>query len=345
MIVEVELSPVVASFQLVELAKLVDESGADRLGISDVAMLRDTFLMQALCAQATRSVLIGSLVSNPYVRHPATVAATLATLNEISNGAGVPWHRRWRRSLQPRHRSIPPGAPPRGIPDGGDPLAQRRQAELGRPQLPHHRRTNRWRHRGPVPIVVGTRSRQIAAVAGRTADAVVVGAREMTADALQRYCEWVHEGARAAGRDPADVEIAPRVTLCISPDGEAARRSVALYTAHYLSLGGVEQSGLDPERFRLISRLSAAATGWYFEPDVRYPAELDDLITPDLIQRFAIAGTPQECLEQVRSLAHMGYRSVSMNVAAVRGPGESMYAGLRETVAGLAQIMPDIRRL
>ena len=43
--VEVELSPVIATGELLELAKLVDEAGADRLGISDVAMLRDTFLV------------------------------------------------------------------------------------------------------------------------------------------------------------------------------------------------------------------------------------------------------------------------------------------------------------
>lgn len=84
--VEVELSPVITAVELVDLARLVDEAGVDRLGISDVAMLRDAFLMQALCAQVTDRVQIGSLVSNPYVRHPAAVAAALATLNEISHG-------------------------------------------------------------------------------------------------------------------------------------------------------------------------------------------------------------------------------------------------------------------
>lgn len=190
--------------------------------------------------------------------------------------------------------------------------------------------------------MIGTRSRQVATLAGRMADAVVVGAREMTASALQRYRDWVREGARAAGRDPDEVEIAPRVTVCVSPDGEAARQSVTLYTAHYLSLGSVEQSDLDPERFRRISMLAAQATGWYFEPDVRYPAELDGLITLDLIERFAIAGTPSECLAQVRRLADLGYRSISMNVAAVRRPGKSMYEGLRETVEGIGEMMPDI---
>ena len=84
--VEVERSPVVSAAEPVELARIVDDARADRLGISDVAMLRDSFLMQALCAEVTQHSHIGSLVSNLYVRHPAAVASTLATLNEISGG-------------------------------------------------------------------------------------------------------------------------------------------------------------------------------------------------------------------------------------------------------------------
>ncbi len=345
MIVEVELSPVVTGAELTDLAKLVDDAGADRLGISDVAMLRDSFLMQAMCAQATRRAHIGSLVSNPYVRHPVTVAAALATLNEISGGraflgigvgAGL------------SNLGIDQSRPARRLEEFLTVVCRLLTGERLDWDGPDYRITGARIApdiAGAVPVVVGTRSRRIATMAGRMADAVVVGAREMTADALQRYRDWVHDGARSAGRDPDDVEIAPRVTLCVSRDGDAARRSVALYTAHYLSLGGVEQSGVDPDRFRLIRRLAAEATGWYFERDVTYPAQLDALITPDLVQRFAIAGAPGECLEQVRSLADMGYRSVSMNVAAVRRPGESMHAGLRETLEGLAEIMPDVRSL
>ena len=118
---------------------------------------------------------------------------------------------------------------------------------------------------------------------------------------------------------------------------------MTLYAAHYLSLGSVEQSGLEPERFRRIRRLAGEATGWYFEPEVRYSAELDQLITSDLIERFAVAGTPKECLDQVRLIAGMGYDSVSMNVAAVRRPGGSMHSGMRETIEGLGEMMNEIR--
>ena len=341
--VEVELSPVIATNDMLELARVVDQAGADRLGISDVAMLRDTFLVQALCAQATNRVQIGSLVSNPYVRHPAAVAATLTTLNEISQGRAF--------------LGIGVGAGLSGLGiDQSRPVGRLEEFLLVVGRLLSGEKLDwdgsAYRIRGAqiardiacrIPVVVGTRSRQVAMLAGSMADAVVVGAREMRADALERYRDWVHQGARAAGRDPDEVEIAPRVTLCVSQDGEMARRSVTLYAAHYLSLGSVEQSGLEPERFEMIRRLAGEATGWYFEPEVRYSAELDQLINPDLIERFAVAGTPKECLDQVRLIAGMGYDSISMNVAAVRRPGGSMYSGMRETIEGLGEVMAEIR--
>ena len=198
---------------------------------------------------------------------------------------------------------------------------------------------------GPVPLVVGTRSRQVCRMAGRMADAVVVGARELYESALLGYRDWVRNGSIEAGRNPDEVEIAPRVTVCVSHDGEQARRSVVLYAAHYLSLGGLERSQMPPERFERIRRLGSEATGWYFEPDVSYPPELDSLVDEEIISRFAVAGTPRECLSSLKFLSHMGFSSVSMNVAAVRRPGASMYMGLQETLEGLAEIMPQIHAL
>ena len=84
--IEVELRPVVTVEELLGLARIADEAGVSRLGISDVALFRNSFKIQALCAAATSNVLIGSLVTNPYVRHPAVAAAAVGTLNEVSHG-------------------------------------------------------------------------------------------------------------------------------------------------------------------------------------------------------------------------------------------------------------------
>ncbi len=343
--IEVELSPVTPVAELLELARIADEAGVSRLGISDVALFRDSLQLQVLCAAATRNVHIGSLVTNPYVRHPAIVAAALGTLNEVSQGRaflgiGAGAGLSGIGIGQPRPAALLEEflTAVRELLSGEDvnldgPAYEIKGARL-QPDIA-----------GPVPVVIGTRSMRVSMLAGRLADAVVVGARELTAEALLRYRDWVSEGAAAAGRDPAKVDVAPRVTLCVSKDGAQARRSVTLYAAHYLSLGGAERSLMPAAEFERISSLASQASGWYFEPDVWYPAELDSLVGPEIIGRFAIAGTPADCLPKLAALRDMGFRSVSMNVAAVRRPGASMYDGLRETLLGLAEIVPEIHGL
>ena len=343
--IEVELSPVVKADELVELARIADEAGVSRLGISDVALFRDSLMLQVLCAGATRKGRIGSLVTNPYLRHPSTVAAAVGTLYEVSqgraflgigvgaglSGLGINQSRPVRRleAFIQAVRALLAGNPVELDSLDYPMRGARLQADLC----------------GPVPLVVGTRSRLVSQLAGRLADAVVVGARELSERALGRYAQWVQEGAAQVGRDAAELEIAPRVTICVSHDGEQARRSVVLYCAHYLSLGGVKQSVMPAAEFQRIGTLAARASGWYFEPDVTYPAELDDLVGPEIIDRFAIAGTPEECLPKLRALSEMGFRSISMNVAAVRRTGGTMYEGLRETLQGLSEIVPRIHAL
>ena len=343
--IEVELSPVVSVEELLDLARIVDISGASRLGISDVALLRDTYELQALCATVTNNVTIGSLVTNPYLRHPAIAAAALGTLNEVSRGRAY------------MGIGVGAGLSRLGIDQSG-PVQRleefiRAVKELltGRPvnlDGPNYRISGARLQAdiaGPVPIIIGTRSPQICKLAGRLADGVVVGARELPESALRRYQQWVRQGAEEIGRDPAEVDIAPRMTVCISHEGEQARRSVVLYAAHYLALGGLEASRLPAAEFDRISSLVAQATGWYFEADVSYPHELDDIIGSEIIDRFTISGTPADCLPKFQSLSEMGFRTVSIGLAAVRRPDATMYDGLKESLQGLTEIVPQIRAL
>ena len=343
--IEVELSPVVTADELVNLARIADEAGVSRLGISDVALFRDSFQLQVLCAAATERVRIGSLVTNPYVRHPAVVTAALGTLNEASNGRAFLGIRSRRGTILSGHRPRKSGPQAGRVPEGRRGPSCRRPGDIhwsnpslaGRQAPTGYRREGAGGHRHPQPMV--------SRLAGRMADAVVVGARELAEEPLLRYARWVREGAAQASRNPDEVDIAPRVTLCISHDGDRARRSVVLYSAHYLSLGGQEQSKLPAAEFQRISGLASRASGWYFEHDVSYPPELDDIVGPEVIDRFAVAGTPAQCLPRLRALAGMGFRSVSMNIAAVRRPGVPMFQGLRETLEGLSEIVPRIHAL
>jgi len=195
-----------------------------------------------------------------------------------------------------------------------------------------------------VPIGIGTRSPQTMRLAGELADIAIVGARHMTADTARNYRNWVAQGASRAGHRAADVEIAPRLTLCASRDGAFAKRSVKLHVAYYLTLLKPPELVIDPRRMEKIEAAVHRASGWYFAPDVFYPPELHELVGDDIVERFAIAGTPNECLAQMRQFAQMGFSSASMNLAAVRR-GPSMYDGLRETITAFAEVIDQVKRL
>jgi 5,10-methylenetetrahydromethanopterin reductase len=190
----------------------------------------------------------------------------------------------------------------------------------------------------PIPIAVGTRSPAVMRLAGELADTALVGARYLSPVLADQYRAWLAEGAARAGRDPSEIEIAPRMTLCVSSDAALARRSVKRYVAHYLTLVRPDDLAVDADRLHAIEAALQRATGWYFDHDRHDPPELDELVTDEMVDRYAIAGAPEECVAQVERLASLGFASVSMNLAAVRR--DTLLAGLRETVEGFAAVLP-----
>ena len=336
---EAEITPGMSPSDFVDLAVRCERAGFDRLGVSDVVFWPDCFVLQSLAARATSRIYIGSMVTNPYSRHPVVLAGAAATLQELSAGraflgigvgAGLEDLRidypRPVRALREAITVI------RGLLTGervdfdGEMFGVD-GAAMVRPPVK------------PVPVSVGTRSPQVMRLAGELADIALVGARHFTSDLAAQYRGWLSEGAARAGRRVDEIEVAPRLTLCVSPDGDLARRSVVRYVAHYLAI--IRPGEFDPERLAAIDAALARGTGWYFDLDRYDPPELFDLITGDWIRRYAIAGAPSEIPEQVKAVTNLGFTSASMNLAAVLRP--SVSEGLAETIDGFASVINDCR--
>jgi 5,10-methylenetetrahydromethanopterin reductase len=281
------------------------------------------------------------MVTNPYSRHPAATAAAIASVHELSEGRAF------------LGLGVGAGLEPLGI-DYPAPVRTLREAVVAiRALLAGDRVTQEgsvFRLDGArllyppssrVPISIGTRSPAVMRLAGELADVALVGARYLSPTLADQYRVWLAEGANRVGRNPAAIEVAPRMTLCVSRDGTRARRSVKRYVAHYLVLIRPPEVELYDDRLAAIERALARATGWYFDHERFDPPELDSLITDEMVDRFAIAGTPEECAAHAERLRAMGFDSVSMNLAAVRR--ETLEAGLRETIENFAEVIDRFR--
>ncbi len=323
----------------VDLAVRCERAGFDRFGVSDVVFWPDCFVLQGLIAQATSRIHIGSMVTNPYSRHPAMLAGAVATLQELSGGRmflgiGVGAGLEDLRIDYPR-----PVRALREAITGIRGLLAGETVDLDGEMFPIDNGRMVRPPEAPVPISVGSRSHQVMRLAGELADIALVGARHFTPYIAQQYRQWLAEGASRSGRDIADIEVAPRLTLCVSSDGDLARRSVVRYVAHYLAI--IRPSEIAPDRLAAIDAALERATGWYFDLGRFDPPELFDLVTEDWIRRYAIVGAPSEIPEQVRAVTSLGFTSASFNLAAVMR--SSMAAGLAETIDGFASVIDDCR--
>ena len=188
---EAEISPGVSPGDFVDLAVRCERAGFDRFGVSDVVFWPDCFVLQGLIAQATSRIHIGSMVTNPYSRHPAMLAGAVATLQELSNGrmflgigvgAGLEDLRidypRPVRALREAIVGI------RGLLAGDTVELDGEMFPIDNGRLVRPPET-------PVPISVGTRSRQVMQLAGELADIALVGARHFTPDIAQQYYHWL----------------------------------------------------------------------------------------------------------------------------------------------------------
>ena len=339
--IEAEITPGMTAREFVDLARLVEQAGFDRLGVSDVVFWPDCFVLMGLAAQATEWVHLGPMVTNVSSRHPAVLAGIMATLQDVSQGraflglgVGAGLEALDLELSRPVTRLREAVTVIRGLLAGdevdlrGETVTVERSRMVGPVQ--------------PVPISIGTRSPGVMALAGELADIALVGGRYLSPAIAQTYRQWLGEGLARAGRQADAVEVAPRLTLCCSHDGALARRSVKRYVAHYVVLIKPAELNLEPAWLTRVSAALDRSRGWYFDHDRYDDPELDALIDDDLVRRFAIAGTPDECLELTREVLDLGFTSVSMNLAFPLR--ESMAQGLRETIETFGEVLDRLRQ-
>ena len=337
---EAEISPGMTSRQVVDLARRAEDAGFDRLGVSDVVFWPDCFVLLGLVASATSKIHIGPMVTNPYSRHPAVLAATMATLQDASEGRaflglGV------GAGLEALGYTYPrPVAHLRDAIGAIRSLLAGEEVELSTSTI-HVAHARMVGPVAPVPIAIGSRSPQVMRLAGELAQTALVGGRYLSAAIAAQYREWIAEGAARAGRSPLDVEVAPRLTLCVSSDGALARRSVKRYVAHYIALIRPADLDLDPAWLARVDSALARSHGWYFDLDRLDDPEIDELIDDHLVRRFAIAGTPTECVELAREVLALGFSSASFNLAAPLRA--SLYDGLKEVLDTSAGVLDGLR--
>ena len=211
---------------------------------------RDTYVLLAAAAQATSSIGLGVLLTNPVTRHPSVTASSIATIDELAPGrVELGWG-----AGDTAVRLI--GLRPAKVAEmeSGIVLMRRlldgEQVEVGaeRPaQLPFHR---------PVPIWLTAGGPRTLEMGGRVADGVFirVGTHpELIEDSVAR----IRRGAASAGRDPAGVRLGIIFHTVLVDDRDDALTMARAMAAGYYEYSpmlfdppGLRWDGPDPEALK-----------------------------------------------------------------------------------------------
>ena len=179
----------------------VDIARGEALGYSHALLgtnslrLWDIYVLLALAARQTRSIRLAPFVDNPVMRHPATLAGSIATVDELSAG---------RADLVLGVADIAvrwAGQPPATVSRLEWATALTRRLLAGEPVDPGAAVPVRLEHARPVPVWIAAGGPRTLRMAGRVADGVYL--RVGRADAnLRAAVAAVHAGAKEAGRTP-----------------------------------------------------------------------------------------------------------------------------------------------
>jgi 5,10-methylenetetrahydromethanopterin reductase len=299
------LSGDLSTHAVIELANRMEEYGYSDLYHADERFSRDVYSLLAPVAVATEKLKLGPLTADPYSRHPAVQAMAIATLAEMSGGRAV----------------LGFGAGSSGLVAMG---VERTQA-LGRIReaLELIRRlltaTENFTHEGKyftfkddrmlfgpiphVPFLIGTRGPKLLQLGGEIADAVNIGGYGNVAT-IQWALDHIDAGMKKADRMPDDVRVIVHTYACVHDD-----RQVALDAARWGTLVALWSSLNLLDELPLGAEVPPALLEYMrvnqksFHDETMQPGM--KLIPDELMDPLSLAGTPEDCVAKVQSIADM----------------------------------------
>lgn len=311
--------------QLVEWSIEAERRRYDRVWMPE-SWGRDVVTILASVAARTDEVGIGSSIANVYSRSPALLGQTAATLGEASDG-------RFRLGLGPSGPALIESW--HGV-DYDRPLRRTREAiEVVRAVLSGEPVEYdgelfdlsgfRLRHDPPAtvpPVDAAGMGPTAVELAGRFGDGW--HALMLSPEGLRERLAAFRRGAELGNRDPADQRVTVSLTCCALNDGERARQLVRDHLAFYVgSMGDFYHNALAAQGYEDEAE---AITGHSQAGDREAAmAAIDD----ELLDTFAVAGTPSECRERLATFEEIdGVDAVAVSFP--RGAGADEIFGTLE---------------
>jgi 5,10-methylenetetrahydromethanopterin reductase len=293
----IELTPEHAPERVVELGVAAEGAGYDTVFVSHHYNNRDATAVGTRLATETESVRLGPGVANPFESHPVTLASEVATLDELSGGRAV--------------FGLGPGDPSTlrnlGFEDDRGLRPVLEAFETARDLWAGERvdggktfdATDAGLNYEPpqgasIPVYVGGEGPHMCRMAGKRADGLLYNGSH-PAD-LSWARDRVAEGiGQADGKTADDFDLAAYASVSVGADGDAAREAARPPVA-FVAAGSpppvLDRHDIDHATADEIGDLIAEGSF----------TEAFERVTPEMIDAFCIAGTPDTAADRIEAV-------------------------------------------
>lgn len=321
-------------------ARLAEDLGFDYVGIADSQSLaRELYVALSVVAMSTGRVMLGPTVSNPLTRHPAIAASAIASVNELSGG------RAFLGLGSGDSAVLNLGLRPARLAELSHYIQTVRDMLAGeisdyRGDQAHVRWSASAALGAGIPIAMAAEGPRTLAMAGAVADAAIIHTG-LTGEVLRDTVARIREGERSAGRDRGSTGVWAFAKCNIADNrGEAIDEiKMALAASGHHAFRFTLEGKNVPEQYReAVSALHREYVAAEHEQvgHTRNAALTDELgLTDYFADRFAVAGTPEECRAKTRAIFDAGVDVLLITAIGpspqtiIRRYGEEVIAPLR----------------
>ena len=297
-----------------ENARLAEEHGFDMVGVADSqSLFRELFVTLSVIGGATERVVIGTTVTNPSTRHPAVMASGLASIQEIAGG-------RASLGIATGDSAIYNlGERPRGLARLKEYIRAVRRLFAGEHTefggKPIHTRWIGGLDQPRVPIYIAAEGPKTLELAGEVADGVFCG-MGFSPSVAKVTIDHIRTGAERAGRTLEEIDIWALGRVNVG-EGRAALvseiRMELASTAHHAFRFTQEGKLVPPQFADAIREVQQGYKPSHHENLGKSPnAQLmqDPELLAYMVDRFALLGTPEECVAQIQRIREADIRQI-----------------------------------
>ncbi len=296
----ITLKPDMSPERVVALTQQAEQAGFSYGWLFDSHVLwLDPYPLLTLMAANTERMRLGTCVTNPASRDATITASTLATLNLISGGRmdlGIGRGDSARRVM---------GKKPTTLARLEESVNVIRDLAAGKPVTLDEQTLQMTWANGTLPVWIAGYGPKALHLTGRIADGVIL---QFADPHLIKWClGFVHEGARAAGRDPAEIRVMAAAPVWVSDDMDEAREHVrwfpALVSNHVMDLiARYDPADLPPE----LTAYVRDRTGYDYQHHAEVGSSNAEFVDNDVVDRFTIIGPVEEHKRKLQELADIG---------------------------------------